>query len=138
MPELTRIRGVLAATFFFGSVGTGAELVLLEHTEGIWQNLPLALVALGCLAGGVLAVKQDTAARRAFHVVMALFAASGIAGILLHYQGNVAFELELSPDAAGMPLFWESMKGATPALAPGTMILLGVVGFAYARLIARE
>lgn len=83
-------------------------------------------------------MEPRTAAVRAFQIAMALFAASGIAGILLHYQGNVAFELELSPDAAGMPLLLESMKGATPALAPGTMILLGAVGFAYARLIARE
>jgi hypothetical protein len=138
VPELTRIRRILSSTFFIGSIGTGVELVLLEHTEGIWQNLPLALVALGFLSGGLLARKSGTAVRRTFLTLMILFAFSGLAGILLHYQGNVAFELELSPDAAGFDLFWESMKGATPALAPGTMILLGGVGFAYARLLAPE
>jgi hypothetical protein len=129
---------MLAATFFFGAIGTGIELVLLEHTDGIWQLLPLALVALGCVAGGVLAMRPATATIRAFQALMMLFGASGLAGVALHYQGNVAFELELSPDARGMPLFWESMSGATPALAPGTMILLGAVGFAYARLVAPE
>jgi hypothetical protein len=129
---------MLAAAFFFGSIGTGIELVLLEHTDGIWQALPLALVALGCIAGGLLAMRPAPATARAFQGLMMIFAASGLAGVLLHYQGNVAFELELSPEAAGMPLFWESMKGATPALAPGTMILLGAVGFAYARLVAPE
>jgi hypothetical protein len=50
----------------------------------------------------------------------------------LHYQGNVEFERELAPDASGLPLVWEALKGATPALAPGTMMLLGAVGLTAA------
>jgi hypothetical protein len=103
------LRRILGATFFFGSAGTGTELLLLEHVEGIWQIFPIV-------------------------VLMGIFAISGLVGVVLHYQGNVAFELELSPDAEGFDLFWEAMHGATPALAPGTMILLGAVGLAYARL----
>ena len=37
-----------------------------------------------------------------------------------------------------MELFRESMKGATPALAPGTMMLLGALGFGYVYLIEQE
>ena len=47
-------------------------------------------------------------------------------------------ERELNPDLSGVALFSESMRGATPALAPGTMILLGALGFGYAYLIGRE
>ena len=137
MPELIALRRVLAAIFLFGSLGTGIELILLEHTEGVWQNVPLALLGIGCLALGGLAITGARARRpaiaglRIFQLTMCLFVASGVAGVWLHYQGNVAFELELNPEAAGWELFWESLKGATPSLAPGTMALLGTLGLAY-------
>ncbi|MGH9257429.1 MAG: hypothetical protein ACRD3C_22945 [Vicinamibacterales bacterium] len=136
--ELTTIRRMLAALFLLGSIGTAAELVLMEHTEGVWQNVPLALIAIGCIGLAAVALKRGGVQLRAFQLILGLFVASGVAGILLHYQGNTEFELELNPDAAGIELFWESMKGATPALAPGTMILLGAVGLGYAYLIEPE
>ncbi|HEY5618853.1 MAG TPA: hypothetical protein VIK60_13000 [Vicinamibacterales bacterium] len=136
--RLATIRRTLAAIFLFGSLGAGAELVLMDHTEGVWQNVPLVLLAIGCGGLGMVATTRGTAQLRAFQLVMMLFVASGVAGVVLHYQGNVEFELELNPDASGMELFRESMKGATPALAPGTMILLGAVGLGYAYLIEPE
>ena len=131
MPELTRLRRVLAASFVFGSLGTGAELLLLEHTEDAWQLAPLVLIAIGCALLALLAVRGSRAGVRIFQLTMIAFIASGVAGVVLHYQGNVEFELELQPDVAGFGLFWEAMKGATPALAPGTMMLLGVLGLTY-------
>ena len=117
--------------FLFGSAGTGAELLLLEHTEGIWQLTPVALIAAGCALFALLAIRPRAIGVRAFQAAMALFVASGVYGVALHYQGNVEFELELRPGAGGMELFREAMKGATPALAPGTMILLGALGAVY-------
>ena len=130
--EVTALRRILASIFLFGSLGTGAELVLLEHVEGAWQILPLVLIGTACVLLALVLAQPGTARLRAFQLTMWLFVASGAAGILLHYQGNVAFELELDPDAAGWGLFWESLKGATPSLAPGTMTLLGALGLAYA------
>ena len=109
----------------------------MEHTEDLWQNVPLVLLALGCGIFAVLAMTGRAAVRRAFHAVMLLFAASGMAGAVLHYEGNVEFERELNPDSSGFSLFRDAMMGATPALAPGTMILLGAVGWAYGRLNAQ-
>ena len=131
MPQLTVVRRMLAAMFLFGSTGTGAELVLLEHTEGWWQTAPLVLIGIACAVFAALAIRPAVVTMRAFQIAMSLFIASGFAGVVLHYQGNVEFELELQPGATGVELFWEAMKGATPALAPGTMILLGALGLAY-------
>ena len=122
---------MLAAMFLFGSTGTGAELVLLEHTEGLWQQAPLVLIGLACALFAALAIRPTMAILRAFQMAMTLFIASGIAGVVLHYQGNVEFEIELRPGVEGVELFWEALKGATPSLAPGTMILLGALGLAY-------
>jgi hypothetical protein len=137
-PRLRTIRRMLALMFLFGSLGTGTELVLMEHTEGVWQNVPLVLAAIGCCGLGLLSRKRGAAQLRAFQLLMALFVASGGAGVVLHYIGNAEFELELNPGASGLELFRESMKGATPALAPGTMVLLGALGFGYVYLIERE
>jgi hypothetical protein len=129
--QLMVLRRVLAAMFLFGSVGTAAELVLLEHTEDAWQKAPLALIGIACAVLVVLAIRPSVVGVRIFQFTMIAFIASGVAGIVLHYRGNVEFELELQPDASAFGLFWEAMKGATPALAPGTMMLLGALGLTY-------
>lgn len=131
MSDAAFVRRVLAALFLFGSVGTAAELWLLEHTEDAWQKAPLVLIAVASVVLAVVVVRPSAAAVRLFQIAMAAFIASGVAGLALHYQGNVEFELELQPDASGFHLFWESMKGATPVLAPGTMALLGAIGLTY-------
>jgi len=136
--RLDTIRRMLGAIFVFGSVGTSAELMLMGHTEGVWQNVPLILMAIGCVVFALLANKRRMTLLRAFQLVLSLFVFSGVAGVLLHYKGNAEFELELNPDLSGISLFSESMRGATHALAPGTMILLGALGFGYAYLIGRE
>jgi hypothetical protein len=132
LTELTALRRTLGALFLFGSIGTAFELILLEHMEGVWQNVPLALIGIGCIVMAALAIKPSFVGLRLFLLTMWLFVASGVAGVLLHYQGNVEFERELNPEIAGWELFWESLKGATPSLAPGTMTLLGGLGLAYA------
>ena len=115
-----------------GIVGTGTELLLIEHVEDRVQLVPLALfpLALGALTWHGLS--KGAASVRALQLVMALFVVSGGFGVYLHYTGNVEFELEMYPDRAGFELFRESMMGATPVLAPGTMALLGLIGLVYA------
>jgi hypothetical protein len=95
-------------------------------------------MAIGCGTLGLVANKRGITQLRVFQLVLILIVFSGIAGVLLHYKGNAEFELELDPDLSGVALFTESMRGATPALAPGTMVLLGALGFGYAYLIGRE
>lgn len=133
--ELIAVRRAVAALFLFGSLGTGVELLLLEHTEGVWQVVPLLLIATGSALLFLLVVKPGMVGLQIFRLLMALFVLSGIAGVTLHYQGNVEFERELQPDATGLALFWEAMKGATPALAPATMILLGALGWLYTYML---
>jgi hypothetical protein len=62
---------------------------------------------------------------------MVLSMVAGLVGLLLHYKGNVEFELEMYPDLSGWKLFKDSMMGATPALAPGAMLQIGLVGLAW-------
>lgn len=111
-----------------GSVGTAGELILLEHTETPWQWLPVVALILGTLVCAGVLVTDRAWVAEVFRMVMIVFVFMGTVGTYLHYKGNVEFELEMYPDRGGLELFLESLKGATPALAPGAMLLLGLVG----------
>ena len=124
-------RTLLAGMFVFGALGTAAELVLLEHYEDPWQWAPLALLTAGVLAFAWHAARRTRASVRALRLVMLVLVASGVVGAVLHYQGNVEFALESQPELAGAALAWEAVRGATPALAPGTMVQLGLLGLAF-------
>lgn len=125
------VRRGLAAVFLFGVVGTGIELVLLEHTEDLKQWIPLGLFVVGFLLFLPLLLRPSAGLLRAFALCMVAFVASGAVGTWLHYAGNVEFELERTPELTGLALFEAAMGGATPALAPGTMIQLGLIGLLY-------
>jgi hypothetical protein len=128
---LERVRAFLLWILVVGLIGTGAELILLEHYEDTWQLAPLILIAWGLIVIGWLVARPGRPGFRVFQVTMWLFVASGLVGVLLHYKGNVEFELEMYPSLGGFGLFKEAMMGATPALAPGTMLQFGLLGLAY-------
>jgi hypothetical protein len=129
---LGRLRRLLLALLAMGLAGTGLELLLLEHFEDVWQVVPLVLIALGLIVTGWRLLRPGPGNLRAFRLVMVLMLASGALGLFLHYRGNSEFELENTPGIAGFALFREAMTGATPALAPGAMILFGLLGLASA------
>ncbi len=130
--ESTTIRRLLIAVFGVGVVGTGAELILLEHTDDIWQWTPVILLGVSLPFAGTLWFTSAKWLIRSFRGIMVLFVANGVFGLYQHYQGNVEFELEMYPSMNGVELIWEALKGATPSLAPGTMVLLGMLGLIYA------
>lgn len=125
------VRRGLAVVFLFGVIGTGIELVLLEHTEDFEQWIPLALFVLGFLLFLALLMRPTALSLRVFAICMAAFVIAGALGTWYHYVGNVEFELERTPELGGLALFRSAMGGATPALAPGTMIQLGLIGLLY-------
>lgn len=122
---------LLLLTFALGSAGVAAELLLLEHFEDWRQIIPLVLLGGGIIAAGLHARHRSSGSERLLGGSLLLMAASGIVGQVLHFQGNMEFELEADPAIGRWPLVVESLMGATPALAPGTMVLLAVVGYAY-------
>jgi hypothetical protein len=124
------LRRVLLALVALGAGGLGLDLLLLEHFESAWQFTPLVLLG-GVLAGTAALVRWPTArAVRLFRGLMGLCVAAGLLGLYLHYRGNVEFELERDPLRRGFALFWEAIRGATPALAPASLSQLGLLGLA--------
>lgn len=124
------LRMVLLALVLLGIVGLAAELLLLEHTENGWQLAPFGVLALAFVAGTALAVAPGRKTIRTFQLAMLACFAAGVAGVYLHYRGNVEFELESNAALRGLQLFRSALQGATPALAPGALAHLGLIGLA--------
>lgn len=112
-------------------MGLIVELLLIEHTETSIHWIPLVVLIAGLASCIWLAARPGTASLRAFQALMAIFVISGLAGLYFHYVGNVEFALERDSALSGATLAWKALRGATPALAPGALALLGLLGLAY-------
>lgn len=130
--EAGLLRRLLLGLLLLGMAGLAAELVLLEHTESAWQWVPLVALALGFACTVAVALRPSARTVRPFQAVMAAFVAAGALGAYLHLRGNVEWELESDATLHGPELFWAALHGATPALAPGALAQLGLLGLALA------
>ena len=128
---LSVIRGGLLIVLLVGLIGVLAELLLLEHVEDPWQRAPVFLLIAALIIVGWHGLDRGPLSVRFLQGTMILFVLGGAIGLLLHFKGNMEFELEMKPAMTGWTLIRESLMGATPALAPGTMVQLGLIGLVY-------
>jgi hypothetical protein len=125
-------RRILLAILLVGIAGLSLELWLLAHVEDVYQLIPLVLNGVGVIMIAIVATRPSPGTIRLFQLIMVLFVTSGAVGILMHYQATTEFQLEMDPTLAGWALFRKAIVAkAPPALAPGAMIQLGLIGLAY-------
>ena len=125
-------RRILLAILILGITGISLELWLLGHTEDVYQLIPLWLAGGAIVASVVVVLRPTPGTIRLFQALMVMFLLSGVAGMWLHFQVNMEFQLEMDPALAGMALFRKSILAKSPpALAAGAMIQLGLIGLAY-------
>jgi hypothetical protein len=128
---LALLRLALLAILLIGLAGIEVELYLIKHTEGIWELTPMLLVALAILIVAWCAWQATAGSLRTMQALMLLFLLNGLAGVVLHFRANVNWEHDSNPSLSGSELYLKAVRGATPLLAPGTMIQLGLVGLAF-------
>ena len=125
------IRRLLLALVLFVAAGLAAELLLLEHYESVWQWAPLVVLAAVLATGTAAWTRPGPRSFGAFRAVMVVCLAAGLAGFVLHFKGNLEFALERDPELSGVALIWKCLRGATPALAPGALAQLGLMGLVF-------
>ena len=123
-------RGVLLI-FVLGTVGLGTELLLLGHFEEWRQQIPLALLAFGLVLVAMRLLYRGAIILRLFRWTMLTFVLGGMVGLWFHLSSNMEFELEMHPTLSGLELLFTALSGAMPALAPGALVQLGLLGFLY-------
>ncbi|MBW3630138.1 MAG: hypothetical protein KY464_12670 [Gemmatimonadetes bacterium] len=125
------LRRILLALVHVGTLGLLAELYLLDHTGSLTQWIPFLCLLPGLASAASVALEPSPIRLRVFRGLMVGFVAAGLLGLILHFKGNMEFELERNSSLGGLGLVWESLRGATPTLAPGALLQLGLVGLAY-------
>ncbi len=126
------VRRFVLLILLLGLAGTGAELLLLAHYEDVNQWIPLALIGVALVVLVVGALRPHAGTIRLTRALMALFIVAGVVGVALHFQANLEFQTEVDPSLSGWPLIQKALLAkAPPALAPGAMIQLGLIGVAY-------
>jgi len=125
-------RTLLLGIFLIGASGIATELWLLGHYEELDQIIPLGLAAVGAVTIVAAKLKPSPVTVRLVQAVMTLMVLSGLLGVWFHYQATTEFQLEMDPSLRGWALFAKAIVAkAPPALAPGAMIQLGLIGLAY-------
>jgi hypothetical protein len=129
---LPQIRRLILALLSFGLVALLAELFALGHDEDYRQWIPLVAITATLVVIVWHAISGSTRSLQALRFACVGLLFVGATGIILHYQGNVEFQLEVSPELHGWELFRKVLNAkAPPALAPGVMAQLGLLGLIY-------
>jgi hypothetical protein len=131
-PTLALLRRFVLALLALGLVGTTVELALLDHVESAPQFLPFIAIALSAAAIVWHLASPRGVTVRAIQIAMVLMIITGLTGLVLHYRGNLEFQVDIDPAQSGWELFKKVVRAkAPPALAPGSMAQLGLLGLAY-------
>ena len=126
---LETIRRLLLSLLVLGMAGTTLELWFMNHYEDWWQLIPFVGMGGSLLALLWFAVSRSTVATGWFRICMLLLMVIGATGTILHYRANMEFQLEMDPTVGGMALLFKVLHAkAPPAMAPGSMALLGLLG----------
>lgn len=125
-----RLRQFLLAVAAFIFVGTVFELILLDHTEQMFQWIPFVVsgIGFGMIVTAWKAPKAFTF--KLLRWIMVIVALSSLVGIYMHFSGNLAFTREINPSYTIWESLWPALKGSYPLLAPGILFLAGILGIA--------
>ena len=125
--RLRRFLFVLAGFIFIGSI---VELALEGHTQSPVQWIPFVLSGLGLVGVTAVLITPQRKTLISLRAVMGLVAFGSFFGIFEHIEHNIAFALELRPNAVLIDVFFEALSGANPLLAPGILALGALLALA--------
>ena len=129
---LQTLRKALLWILLLAMTGTAGELFLLQHTEDASQLIPLSLIGAAYIVIGWNALEPSRLSITVMRLLMGLFVVSGVLGLYFHYNANLEFQQEMEPTLSGSNLLLKVLRAKTPpALAPGVMVQLGLIGLAY-------
>ena len=124
-----RIRRVMLGVLALGIAGTTTDLLLLAHYEDAAQLIPLALLIAALPVIAWYLARPGTTSARMLQLAMGSFVIAGIIGVGLHVSGSLEFQREIDPEQSWTQLVPKVVRAkAPPMLAPGVMILMGLMG----------
>ena len=127
-----RVRALLLGVTGIGAVGVLTELLLLGHYEDAFQLIPAAVLVV-CVSIIVWHASRPSAITvRLLQGTLVLLLIAGTAGVVLHFNGAAAFQLEIDPSLTRTALFAKVIRvHAPPLLAPASLVQLALVGLIH-------
>ena len=127
----TRLRSLLWGVTLATTLLIPLELVFSRHYQQPLMLIPFVMVGVALVA--LLAVWPWPTAQvlRLFQAVMGLLLLTSLLGEWFHLRGNLEVVRQVSPDPSGWPLIWMVLNGRNPALAPGLLALVGMLGLVF-------
>lgn len=125
---LARLRQFLLIISAGVFVMTVTELFFLAHWTETIQLLPFALSGLGLVT---LALAYFQPGRTTFKLLrwsMLVIAICSLIGFYEHMSNNLAFQMEIQPNATTWQYIQAMLEGANPVLAPGILTLGAAIG----------
>ena len=104
------------------------ELALIDHYENTKQIIPIVSLFGVFVLTAASFTKLQKSFVQIFRLWMLITGLVGMLGFAFHAYGNYEFAIEIYPNSSTWQLIEKTIKGATPLLAPGAMIGLGLLG----------
>lgn len=127
---LVRLRQFLIIISAGVFVMTVTELFFLSHWSETIQYLPFALSGLGLITLIMAYLRPSRSTLVLLRWAMIIIAICSLIGFYEHMANNLAFQMEIQPNATPSELVWAMLEGANPVLAPGILTLGAVIGLA--------
>ena len=126
---LARLRSFLLLTVASLCVLTMVELWLDGHTVDL-QVIPFVLCSLGLLAVAAFWFRPGRGTLLTLRAALLPLPGGSLLGMYLHVSGNLAFALEIRPNASLGDVWYEGLTGGSPPLAPGMLALAAALAAA--------
>jgi hypothetical protein len=129
---VARIRQWLLALLLLEVGGTLTELLLLQHFEGVLQWIPLVLLTATLVVVVWHVARPQPASVSALRILMVCMAFAGLTGVALHLRSSAEYLMEMDPSQSRWTIVKKALQAqAPPALAPGVMLQMGLLGLVY-------
>lgn len=132
-PVARALRRVLLALALLGVLATATELALIGHWGSTARVIPWGLLLLAGATLLLAAWKPGVRTLRSLQVALVIVALGSGVGVLEHAAGNLATTREVADGAALAPkeLVLGTLTGGAPALAPGILVQVALLGLAF-------
>jgi hypothetical protein len=114
-----------------GTLITPVDLLLVNHVQKPTQWIPFVLLGINAAVIAWVLLRPSSRALRLFQAVSWLMMLGGLAGVGFHLAGNLEIARESAPDARGLALLLETVRGGNPVLAPGLFAQVALLGLMF-------
>ena len=124
-------------TFLIVAFGLLLDLYFIQHYENFLQLLPI----LGIWSLLIIFAIRIRLSNKFITTLMIysiiLIALIGLLGVFFHLKANFEFEKEIYVNETTINLLINSFSGALPVFAPGSLLILSLLGMLYLQLTSK-